>query len=257
MSDQLLSAADEVRLARRIEQGDMAAKDEMVVRNLRLVHALAARYRGRGVPVEDLVQEGTLGLMRAVERFDHRRGLKFSTYAVWWIRRSLSDAVGDARTIRIPAAAQRQLAAIQRAEAELRQAGAGGATHEAIARRAGLDARTVKQLQGAPQVSASLDAPVGEGLAPLSELIADAAAPDVGRQVEDREARRELWSTVRQLPERQRQVVVHRYGLLGDRSRSHEDIGASLGVSEERSRQLERQALHRLRQLGDRVPRAA
>src|SRR3954468_6219008 len=133
MSEQLLTAADEVRLARRIEQGDMAAKDEMIVRNLRLVHALASRYRGRGVPVEDLVQEGTLGLMRAVERFDHRRGLKFSTYAVWWIRRSLSDAVGDARAIRVPAAARRQLAAMQRAEAELRHAGA--ATNEAIARR--------------------------------------------------------------------------------------------------------------------------
>src|SRR3954447_11355274 len=127
MSEQLLTAADEVRLARRIEQGDMAAKDEMIVRNLRLVHALAARYRGRGVPIEDLVQEGTLGLMRAVERFDHRRGLKFSTYAVWWIRRSVSDAAAAGRPIRIPAGAQRQLAAIQRAEADLRQAGAGGA----------------------------------------------------------------------------------------------------------------------------------
>jgi len=257
MSDQLLTAADEVRLARRIEQGDMAAKDEMIVRNLRLVHALAARYRGRGVPIEDLVQEGTLGLMRAVERFDHRRGLKFSTYAVWWIRRSLSDAVGDARTIRIPPAAQRQLAATRRAEAELRQAGAGDMTDEAIARRAGLDTRTVKLLQGVPHVSSSLDAPVGEDLAPLGELIADAAAPDVSQQVEDRESRRQLWSTVRLLPERHRQVVVHRYGLISDRSRSHEEIGASLGVSKERSRQLERQALHRLRELRTRVPRAA
>jgi RNA polymerase primary sigma factor len=257
MSDQLLTAADEVRLARRIERGDMAAKDEMIVRNLRLVHALAARYRGRGVPVEDLVQEGTLGLMRAVERFDHRRGLKFSTYAVWWIRRSLSDAVGDARTIRVPAAAQRQLAAMQRAEAELGQAGAGATASEAIARRAGLDTRTVELLQTVPQVRASLDAPVGEDRAPLGELIADAAAPDVSQQVEDRESRRRLWSTVRLLPERHRQVVVHRYGLIGDRSRSHEEIGASLGVSKERSRQLERQALHRLRELRDRVPHAA
>src|SRR3954451_16090193 len=166
MSDQLLTAADEIRLARRIEQGDMAAKEQMVVANLRLVRALAARYRGRGVPIEDLVQEGTLGLIRAVERFDHRRGVKLSTYAVWWIRRSLCKAVGDARTIRIPAAAQRQLAAIRRAEAELRQAGALDMTNEAIARRAGLDTRTVTLLQAVPRVSASLDAPVGEGLAP-------------------------------------------------------------------------------------------
>jgi RNA polymerase primary sigma factor len=257
MSDQLLTAADEIRLARRIERGDMAAKDQMIVGNLRLVHALAARHRGRGVPIEDLVQEGTIGLIRAVERFDHRRGLKFSTYAVWWIRRSLSDAVGDARTIRIPSGAQRQLAAVQRAEAELRQAGAGDTTNEAIARRAGLDTRTVKHLRAAPRVSASLDAPVGEALAPLGELVADASEPDVSRQVEERESRRELRSTVRLLPERHRQVLVDRYGLLGDRSRSHEEIGASLGVSKERSRQLERQALHRLRELRDRVPRAA
>jgi RNA polymerase primary sigma factor len=256
MSEQLLTAADEVRLARRIEQGDMAAKDEMIVRNLRLVHSLAARYRGGGVPIEDLVQEGTLGLMRAVERFDHRRGLKFSTYAVWWIRRSLSDAVGDARAIRIPPAAQRQLAATRRAEAELRQTGGSDMTYAAIARRAGLNARTVKLLQAVPHVSASLDAPVADG-SPLGELIADATAPDVTQQVEDRESRRRLWSTVRLLPERHRQVVVHRYGLIGDRSRSHEEIGASLGVSKERSRQLERQALHRLRELRDQVPRAA
>jgi RNA polymerase primary sigma factor len=255
MSNRLLTAADEVRLARRIERGDMAAKEEMIVSNLRLVRALASRCRGRGVPVEDLVQEGTLGLMRAVERFDHRRGLKFSTYAVWWIHRSLSDAVGDARTIRIPAAARRQLAAIQRAEAELRHAGA--ATSEAIAHRTGLDTRTVESLRTVPHVRASLDAPVGEDLAPLGELIADTAAPDVSQQVEQRESRCRLWSTVRLLPERHRQVVVHRYGLIGDRSRSHEEIGASLGVSKERSRQLERQALHRLRELRDQVPRAA
>src|SRR5215207_7784861 len=207
MSDQLLTAADEVRLARRIEQGDMAAKEQMIVSNLRLVQALAAPYRGRGVPTEDLVQEGTLGLMRAVERFDHRRGLKFSTYAVWWIRRSLSDAVGDARTIRIPAAAQRQLAAMQRAETELRQAGPGATTNEAIARRAGLDTRTVKLLQAVPHVGASLDARVGEDLAPLGELIADTAAPEIGQQVEDRESQRRLWSSVRLLPERHRHVV--------------------------------------------------
>jgi RNA polymerase primary sigma factor len=257
MTDQLLTAADEVRLARRIEQGDLDAKEQMVVRNLRLVQALAARYRGRGVPFEDLVQEGTVGLIRAVERFDHRRSVKFSTYAVWWIRRSLSDAVGDARPIRIPAAPQRKLAAIQRAEAELRQAGAGDTTTEAIARRAGVDTRTVQRLQAVPHVSASLDAPVGDKLASLGELIADPTAPNASQQVEDRESRRELWSTVRLLPERHRQVMVHRYGLLGDRPRSHEEIGASLGVSEERSRQLEREALHRLRELGDRVPRAA
>src|SRR3954452_24643411 len=100
--DHLLTAAEEIRLAKRIERGDLAAKRAMIERNLRLVHSVAQRYRGRGAPYEDLVQEGTVGLVRAVEKFDHRRSLKFSTYAVWWIRRSLADAVVDARTIRIP-----------------------------------------------------------------------------------------------------------------------------------------------------------
>src|SRR4051794_26264709 len=114
--DRLLTATEEIRLAKRIERGDLAAKREMIERNLRLVHSLAQRYRGRGAHHDDLVQEGTLGLVRAVEKFDHRRGLKFSTYAVWWIRRSLTDAVGNTRTIRIPPNASDRLAAIQRAE---------------------------------------------------------------------------------------------------------------------------------------------
>ena len=115
----LLTAVEEVRLAKRIERGDLRAKDEMIERNLRLIFALARRYAGRGVPLEDLVQEGTIGLVRAVEKFDYRRDLRFSRYAVWWIRRSLIDALSAARTIRIPSSAGRQLAAIHRAEAEL------------------------------------------------------------------------------------------------------------------------------------------
>jgi RNA polymerase primary sigma factor len=221
----LLTTDDEIRLARRIELGDLAAKEQMVVCNLRLVHSLAARYRGRGVPFEDLVQEGTVGLIRAVEKFDHRRGLRFSTYAAWWIRHSLLDALDAGRTIRIPAGAMRQMAAIQRA--------------------------------AAPRVTASLDEPVGDDLSPLGELIADQVASPVGQQVEDRETRRRLRTTLRLLPERQRQILVRRYGLLGDRRETHAEIGAWLGVGEERSRQLERQALHRLRELGDRAPLAA
>src|SRR5215467_4575718 len=118
----LLTAADEVRLARRIERGDLAAKDELVTANLRLVYALAQPYRNRGVPLEDLVQEGSLGLIRAAEKFDYRRGLKFSTYAAWWIRRSIMDAFTNAQAIRIPLGARRQHAALLRAEDELRRA---------------------------------------------------------------------------------------------------------------------------------------
>jgi RNA polymerase primary sigma factor len=251
----LLTAADEIGLARRIEQGDAAANDEMIVRNLPLVRALAARYSGRGVPFEDLVQEGTLGLMRAVEKFDHRRGLKFSTYAVWWIRRSLLDAIGEARAIRIPAAAARQLAAIRATDAELRRSG-DAPTDEAIAQRAGISQATVSVLRAAPHVSASLDQPVDDGPVALGELIAD-DAPDAVGLAEQGETRRQLWAVLRLLPERHRQVLARRYGLLGDRVQTHTEIGAWLGVSDERSRQLEREALHRLRELGDRIPRAA
>jgi RNA polymerase primary sigma factor len=253
----LLTAADEVRLARRIEQGDAAAKDEMTVRNLRLVHALAARYAGRGVAYEDLVQEGTIGLIRAVEKFDHRRGVKFATYAIWWIRRSLLDAVGDARAIRIPALAARQIAAIQSARAELDREGRAVPPDEAVARRSGLSPPTVALLRAAPRVSVSLDQAVGDGATALVELIADDAAPDAARLAERREARRQLWSALRLLPDRHRQVLVRRYGLLADRAQTHHEIGASLGVGEERSRQLEREGLHRLRELGDRIPHAA
>jgi RNA polymerase primary sigma factor len=257
MTDRLLTAADETRLARRIERGDQAAKEEMVVSNLRLVRSLAARYSGGGVAFEDLVQEGTIGLMRAVEKFDHRRGVKFSTYAAWWIRRSLLDALSGARVIRIPPAAQRQIAAVQRAQDELRQADTRVATDAAIAERTGLPARTVEMLRAAPRVSASLDAPVGDEMPPLGELIADESGRGAAQQAEDNETRRQAWAMLGLLPKRHRQVLARRYGLLDGRRQTHEEIGSWLGVGQERSRQLEREALHRLRELGDRVQRAA
>ena len=155
----LLTAAEEVLLARRVDGGDLEARQEMIERNLGLVYALARRYLGRGVPFEDLVQEGTLGLARAVERFDHSRGPKFSTYAVWWIRRSLADAISDGRTIRIPAHASDRLAAIQRAEQELARGVPGPASAEAIAECTGL---SVRRLTPQP-VSAQEDLAMARG----------------------------------------------------------------------------------------------
>jgi RNA polymerase primary sigma factor len=245
---------EEVRLARRVERGDASARDEMIARNLPLVRSMAARHRGRGVPFEDLDQEGTVGLVRAVERFDHRRGWKFSTYAVWWIRRSLIDAVGAGRVVRIPPAARQQMAAIHRAEDELRRGGATLATNAAIADRAGLSVRTVRALRLVPQVSASLDQPVGDDGTPLGELIADRDAPDLGERAERQETSRRLWSLVGVLPARHREVLLRRYGLEGHRVESHAEIAARMGVGEERSRQLEHQALHWLRALGDGPP---
>jgi RNA polymerase primary sigma factor len=222
--DRVLTAAEEVALAKRIERGDLAAKREMIERNLRLVRWLAQRYRGRGVPYEDLVQEGTIGLLRAVERFDHRRAVRFSTYAIWSVRRALADAVDDGRTIRIPPSAARRLARIQRE---------------------------------APSVTASLDAPIGETGTTLGELIADDHAVDPWRQADERERHRRVWWMVGLLPDRHREVLLRRYGLWGEEPATHAEIGARLGVGEARSRQLEQEALHRLRSLGDGVRAAA
>jgi RNA polymerase primary sigma factor len=244
-----LTAAEEVWLATRIARGDTAAKEEMIACNLGLVWSIADRYRGHGVPFEDLLQEGAVGLARAVERFDHRRGLKFSTYAVWWIRRSLRDALADARPIRIPPAARRQMAAIDRARSELRRPRGAPPTTDDIARRAGLSVRTVRALQAAAHVTASLDEPIGDDTTPLRELIGDDRAVDAAQRTEERDASRQLWALLRILPERQREVVLRRYGLRGDLPQTHEEIGAWLGVGEERSRQIERQALHWLREM--------
>jgi RNA polymerase primary sigma factor len=249
--DRLLTAVEEIQLAKRIERGDLAAKREMIERNLRLVYSLAQRYRGRGAPYDDLVQEGTIGLGRAVEKFDHRRGLKFSTYAVWWIRRSLANAVVDARTIRIPANASDRLAAVRRAERELDRLAPGSPSTEAIAKRTGFSVRRVQTLRQAASVTASLDQPVGEDGSALGDLIADRQALDPWRHTDERETSRQLWSMVGMLPDRHREVLLRRYGLLGDEPETHAEIGTRLGVGEERSRQLEREALHRLRSLGD------
>jgi len=245
----LLSAADEVRLARRIERGDLTAKDELVTANLRLVYGIAQRYRHRGVPLEDLVQEGSVGLIRAAERFDHRRGVRFATYAAWWIRRSIMDAITDDRPIRLPHAAQRQLAAVLRAEDDLRRLGGGAASDDAIAERAALSAGTVRALRQAPYVAASLDAPLGEDGTALGELIADAGGETAFERTERDESRREMCSRIDLLPARHREVLLRRYGLDRDDAQSHDEIAAGLGVGESRSRQLESQALHWLRSL--------
>jgi RNA polymerase primary sigma factor len=242
----LLTAADEARLARRIERGDLAAKDELVTANLGLVYALARNYRGRGVPFEDLVQEGSVGLIRAAEKFDYRRGLKFSTYAVWLIRRSMHDAISSSNVIRVPATANRELAAVRRAEERL---GSRRASDAGIAELTQLSERTVRSRRSAAQVVASLDAPVGEAATPLGELIADARAVDPSESAIAHEERDGVAALLPFLPQQHREVLVRRYGLNGNRVQSHKEIGRWLGVGEERSRQIERDSLHRLRSI--------
>src|SRR3954453_11645070 len=205
--DRLLTAAEEIQLAKRIERGDLAAKREMIERNLRLVYSLAQRYRGREANYDDLVQEGTIGLVRAVEKFDHRRGLKFSTYAVWWIRRAVVNAVGDQPTIRGPAGAGRGLAAVRRAETELRSR-----TTETVAARTGLTPARVSTLQGAARVTASLDEQIGEDGAALSDLVADPDPVDPWREVDRDETRRQVSWMLKLLPKRHREGGMRRYG---------------------------------------------
>jgi len=250
----LLTAADETRLARRIERGDLTAKDQLVTANLGLVHALARRYRGRGAPFEDLVQEGSVGLIRAAEGFDHRRGFRFSTYAAWWIRRSMRNAIVSSKMIRIPAPAHRELAAMLRAEEQL---GPGPASDAEIAGLSQLSERTVRSLRSAAQVVASLDAPVGDAATPLGELVADARAVDPSAIAIAHEEHDGVAALLLLLPKRHREVLTRRYGLDGNRVESHDEIGRKLGVSEERSRQIERESLHRLRSISPTSARAA
>jgi RNA polymerase primary sigma factor len=195
----------------------------------------------------DLVQEGTIGLMRAVERFDHRHAVKFSTYATPWIHRSLRDAVAAAQPIRIPPRATRQLAAVRRAEDELRRANPGSPSIADVAERTGFNVESVRSLQQAARVTASLDEPVGDEETPLGEFVPDHHAADPPERAVAREECGRVRRMMRLLPVRHRDVLVRRYGLGQDSPQSHKQIGASLGVGEERSRQLEHEALNRLR----------
>ncbi|HTQ69079.1 MAG TPA: RNA polymerase sigma factor RpoD/SigA [Solirubrobacteraceae bacterium] len=244
-----LTAAAETRLAARVRLGELAAKHEMTERNLGLVFALARTYRNSSVPFNDLVQEGTIGLMRAVEHFDHRRGIKFSTYAVWWIRRSLLDAIGAEQTIRIPTQAAQQRAAMRRAEQELERRGIRRASVQQVADRSGLSESNIRTLQDVARVTSSLDEAVGDDAGPLGEMIGDPGLAEPDQRLTDHERRRYAWELLKMLPTRHRRVLIRRYGIGGGRPRSHREIGESLGVREERSRQLEREALHRLREL--------
>ena len=244
---QLLTAAQEVELAKAIERGDLDAKERMIQSNLRLVVSIAKNYRNQGLPFLDLIQEGTLGLIRAVEKFDWRRGFKFSTYATWWIRQAVARALADkARTIRMPVHIVERLQKINRADRQLWTQLGREPTLEEIADEASLTVQQVLEVRAAARASTSLDAPVGDGEdAVFGDFVAgDEPLPE--ETVEVRMRRQALRSALASLPEREREVVTLRYGIDGREPRTLEEIGRCLGLTRERVRQIELESLRRL-----------
>jgi RNA polymerase primary sigma factor len=243
----LLTAAQEVELAKRIERGDMGAKQHMIQSNLRLVVSIAKNYRNQGLPFLDLIQEGTLGLIRAVEKFDWRRGFKFSTYATWWIRQAVARALADkARTIRMPVHIVERLQKMNRAERTLWTALGREPTLEEIAEEANLALQQVLEVRAAARASTSLDAPVGDtDDAVLGDFVAgDDLLPEETVELELRS--QALRAALGALPEREREVVTLRYGLGGTEPKTLEEIGRRLGLTRERVRQIELDSLRRL-----------
>jgi RNA polymerase primary sigma factor len=246
----LLTAAQEVELAKRIERGDMQAKQRMIQSNLRLVVSIAKNYRNQGLPFLDLIQEGTLGLIRAVEKFDWRRGFKFSTYATWWIRQAVARALADkARTIRMPVHIVERLQKLNKAERLLWTQLGREPTLEEIAEEASLPIEQAKEVKAAAHASTSLDQPVGDQEDAVFGDFVAGEGPTPDEQVEVLLRSQALARALAALNERERNVLILRYGLDNAEPRTLEEIGRRLDLTRERVRQIESHALKRLARL--------
>jgi RNA polymerase primary sigma factor len=243
----LLTAAEEIELAKRIERGDLEAKERMINANLRLVVSQARRYQGHGLPMEDLVQEGMLGLIRAVEKFDWRRGFKFSTYGTLWIRQAIQRGLQNhGRTIRVPVHVSQRQVKVRKIEADLSTKLGREPTDEEIAAVAELPLEDISELRELSRAMTSLDQPVSEdGETALGDLLAS-DRPEPLEEVAVTERDQRLGEAVRRLPAAEQSVIRLRFGLAGEEPRTLRQAGSELGITAERARQLEEQGLRRL-----------
>jgi RNA polymerase primary sigma factor len=244
----LLTAAEEIYLAKRIERGDMIAKRQMIEANLRLVVSIAKGYLGRGLSFLDLIQEGSLGLIRAVEKFDYRRGYKFSTYATWWIRQAVTRAIADkARTIRIPVHMVEKLNKVVHVERQLVQEFGREPTPEEVALELQWTPREVKDILRIAQLPVSLEKPVGEeDDSELGDFVEDQTAESPFELASENLRRENIRLALNALPAREREVIEMRYGLRGHKARTLEEVGRAFGVTRERIRQIENNTLKKL-----------